>query len=78
MNCHSEIVIFSLIVFNLLGENPEEASNQNLVKLHHNLQKTSKSHDSSGTNLQHDQSSGQASAFSAWHSAGDSKLCACC
>ena len=60
----------------LLGQNPEEGSNQNLVEPHDNLQESSESHDSSGTNPEHDQSSGQASASSACHSAGDSKLCA--
>ena len=76
MNCQSEIVIFSLIVLNVLGENPEEGSNRNLVEPHDNLRESSESNDSSGTNPEHDQSSGQASASSAWHSAGDGKLCA--
>ena len=70
-------IIFILISFTLLGENPQEGSNQHSVTPHDNIKESSESHDSSSTNPEEDQSSGQAFASFACHSAGDCKLCAC-
>lgn len=58
-----------------LGENPDDGSEQ--VEPHDDLQESSESHDSSGTNPECDHSSDQSSASSAFNSARDGKLCAC-
>lgn len=58
-----------------IGENPDGSSEQ--VEPHDDLEESSESHDSSGTNPECDHSRAQPFASSASNSAGDGKLCAC-